>query len=122
MTREKSHLDSWPGYPGTDTPTSRITHGTFFNIAREEGLLADASSVHAGIRCKFAVNGCCLGYLIAIVDKNIISFEIQGPEDIEHDEQVGFEMITTDDLDDYGIPAIISRIRKRVGNTPVYLR
>jgi hypothetical protein len=31
-------------------------------------------------------------------------------------------MITTDDIDDYGIPAIIERIRKRVGETPVYLR
>jgi agmatinase len=49
------HLDTWPGYPGTDTAQSRITHGTFFNVAREEGLLADASSVHAGIRCKFTV-------------------------------------------------------------------
>jgi agmatinase len=30
-------------------------------------------------------------------------------------------MITTDDIDDFGIPEIIKRIRKRVGNTPVYL-
>jgi agmatinase len=46
----------------------------------------------------------------------------QGFEDIIHDRQVGFEMITTDDIDDYGIPTIIERIRKRVGDTPVYLR
>jgi agmatinase len=31
-------------------------------------------------------------------------------------------MITTDDIDDLGIPEIIKRIRNRVGDTPVYLR
>ena len=42
--------------------------------------------------------------------------------DIEHDEFVGFQLITTDDIDDLGIPEIIKRIRRRVGDTPVYLR
>jgi Arginase family len=43
-------------------------------------------------------------------------------EDIEHDESVGFELISTDDIDDIGIPAIIAQIRQRVGTSPVYLR
>ena len=43
-------------------------------------------------------------------------------EDIEHDESVGFELISTDDIDDIGIPAIIAQIRERVGTSPVYLR
>lgn len=42
--------------------------------------------------------------------------------DIEHDTFVGFQVISTDDIDDLGIPEIIRRIRQRVGDTPVYLR
>ncbi|TFK56759.1 Arginase/deacetylase [Heliocybe sulcata] len=93
-----AHLDTWGGYEGqTPTEQSRVTHGTFFAIAREEGLLTN-SSIHAGVRCK-----------------------LTGLEDIEHDQSVGFRLITTDDIDDYGINEIIRRIRERVGDTPVYL-
>ncbi len=31
-------------------------------------------------------------------------------------------MISTDDIDDFGVPAIIKRIRERIGDSPVYLR
>jgi len=92
-----AHLDTWGPYPGTATDQARVTHGTFFYIAREEGLLSN-TSIHAGIRCK-----------------------LSGLEDIEHDESVGFELISTDDIDDIGIPAIIAQIRQRVGTSPVYL-
>jgi agmatinase len=34
---------------------------------------------------------------------------------------VGFQLITTDDIDDLGIPEIIRRIRERIGTSPVYL-
>jgi len=71
--------------------------GLFFYIAREEGLLSN-TSIHAGIRCK-----------------------LSGLEDIENDESVGFELISTDDIDDLGIPAIIAQIRQRVGKSPTYL-
>jgi len=89
--------DTWGPYPGTTTEQARITHGTFFYVAREEGLLSN-TSIHAGIRCKLA-----------------------GIEDIENDESVGFQLISTDDIDDLGIPAIITQIRERVGKSPVYL-
>ncbi|KZT30919.1 Arginase/deacetylase [Neolentinus lepideus HHB14362 ss-1] len=93
-----AHLDTWEGYTGqTPTEQSRITHGTFFAIAREEGLLSN-SSIHAGVRCK-----------------------LTGLDDLSHDEAVGFKLITTDDIDDYGTTEIIRRIRERVGDTPVYL-
>ncbi|KAI0686013.1 Arginase/deacetylase [Cytidiella melzeri] len=92
-----AHLDTWPGYPGATTEQSRITHGTFFNIAHEEKLMRN-SSVHAGIRCKLA-----------------------GLVDLEHDQHVGFEVISTDDIDDLGIGEIIRRIRSRIGDSPVYL-
>jgi agmatinase len=50
-----AHLDTWTGYAGqTVTPQSQITHGTFFAIAWEEGLISNAS-IHAGIRCKLEV-------------------------------------------------------------------
>lgn len=42
--------------------------------------------------------------------------------DIENDQAVGFQLISTDDIDDYGVAEIIRRIRARVGNSPVYLR
>lgn len=92
-----SHLDTWPGYPGADSQAARINHGTFFTVAQDEGLISN-SSIHAGIRCKLA-----------------------GMIDIEHDKSVGFQLITTDDVDDLGIPEIIKRIRRRVGDSPVYL-
>ena len=46
----------------------------------------------------------------------------KGAEDLENDEAVGFQLISTDDIDDLGIPEIIRRIRERVGTSPVYLR
>ncbi|KIP10120.1 hypothetical protein PHLGIDRAFT_273418 [Phlebiopsis gigantea 11061_1 CR5-6] len=92
-----AHLDTWPAYPGTSSEQSRVTHGTFFYLAHEEHLMSN-TSVHAGIRCKLAGTG-----------------------DIENDVQVGFQVITTDDIDTYGVDTIIKRIRKRVGDSPVYL-
>ncbi|KAK0210274.1 Arginase/deacetylase [Desarmillaria ectypa] len=90
-----AHLDTWP--PGGTTNQERITHGTFFAVAAEENLMTN-TSIHAGIRCKMA-----------------------GIQDVEHDDAVGFQVISTDDIDDYGINNIIKKIRQRIGNSPVYL-
>ena len=50
-----AHLDTW-GYPAmAGSEQSRITHGSFFTIAKEEGLMTN-TSVHAGIRCKMTVS------------------------------------------------------------------
>ncbi|PFH52289.1 hypothetical protein AMATHDRAFT_140559 [Amanita thiersii Skay4041] len=92
-----AHLDTWVTYPGQSTPQSRVTHGTFFSLAWEEGLIA-SNSVHAGIRCKL------------------------GEGDLENDQVVGFQVISTDDIDDLGVSEIIRLIRKRIGQSPVYLR
>lgn len=46
----------------------------------------------------------------------------QGIGDLENDSSVGFQLISTDDIDDLGVAEIIRRIRARVGDTPVYLR
>jgi len=94
-----SHLDTWPvlGYYGISDP-SVITHGTMFWTAMTEGLIAKGNSIHAGIRCKMT-----------------------GFEDIQHDENVGFSMITTDDIDQLGADGIAEAIKKHVGDKPVYL-
>jgi agmatinase len=50
-----AHLDTWRDYPAKgSTEQSRVTHGTFFSLAQEEGLIAN-NSIHAGIRCKILV-------------------------------------------------------------------
>ncbi|KAJ7664935.1 arginase family-domain-containing protein [Mycena rosella] len=92
-----AHLDTWPGYAGDVTDQSKVTHGTFFYLAQQEGLITN-TSIHAGIRCKLG-----------------------GVADLENDEAVGFQLVSTDDIDDLGIPEIIRRIRERVGTSPVYL-
>ncbi|KAG2159614.1 arginase family-domain-containing protein [Suillus bovinus] len=91
-----AHIDTWPSGGGFTTQ-SRVNHGTFFTWAFEEGLMSN-TSIHAGIRTR-----------------------MEGPELIEHDEKVGFELIMTDDIDDIGANEIIKHIRQRVGNSPVYL-
>jgi hypothetical protein len=47
----------------------------------------------------------------------------QGEADLTEDEDVvGFKLISTDDLDDFGIDEVIRRIRARIKDSPVYLR
>ena len=38
------------------------------------------------------------------------------------DEDVGFNIISTDDIDNIGINEVIRRIRARIADSPVYLR
>jgi len=94
-----AHLDTWSaaGYPGTVGHAGEVNHGTFFWKAGTEGLLGN-NNVHAGIRCKMASIG-----------------------DVDHDVSVGFQLFSTDDVDDIGIPEMICRIRDRIGGSPVYL-
>lgn len=91
-----AHIDTWPSSGGF-TRQSRVNHGTYFTFAFEEGLMSN-TSIHAGIRNK-----------------------LEGPELIEHDEEVGFDLIMADDIDDLGIDEIVKHIRQRIGNSPVYL-
>lgn len=41
--------------------------------------------------------------------------------DYEHDAEVGFELISTDDIDELGPKGIAERAKKRVGKLPVYI-
>ncbi|CAK5264793.1 unnamed protein product [Mycena citricolor] len=46
---------------------------------------------------------------------------MRGPEDVQNDEAVGFQIVSTEDIDDWGINMVIKKIRQRVGSSPVYL-
>lgn len=72
------------------------THGSMFWKASTEGLVSNTSSIHAGIRTRLS------------------EFE-----DLTHDSDVGFKLLTTDDIDELKPSGIIEKIKERVGETPV---
>lgn len=88
-----AHLDTWDTYFG-----AAYTHGTPFRRAFEEGLLADGRSAHVGIRGP-----------------------IFGKQDLLEDAGMGFEITSTVDVARAGVDAAVARIRKRVGDSPVYV-
>ncbi|KAH7095612.1 arginase family-domain-containing protein [Paraphoma chrysanthemicola] len=104
-----AHLDTWhpAKYPSAwidpEDPSqqSYFNHGSMFWLAATEGLIANGSSVHAGLRTRLSGDDA---------------------EDHADDSQQGWIRIATDDIDDIGASGIITSILNRVGtNTPVYL-
>jgi agmatinase len=104
-----AHLDTWhpAKYPSAwidpEDPTTQsfLNHGSMFWIASTEGLIANGSSVHAGLRTR-----------------------LSGDDDTDYkdDSQQGWYRISTDDIDDIGTKGIISSIMNRIGtDIPVYL-
>lgn len=88
-----AHLDTWNTYFGAP-----YTHGTPFRRAFEEGLLAEESSMHVGIRGP-------------LYDR----------QDLVDDASFGFRVIRAIDLETDGIAGVVERIRERVGDRPVYV-
>mmetsp|Transcript_41549 Transcript_41549/g.109419 ORF Transcript_41549/g.109419 Transcript_41549/m.109419 type:complete len:237 (+) Transcript_41549:3157-3867(+) len=88
-----AHLDTWDTY--FDEPT---THGTPFRRAWEEGLLLEKKSIHIGTRGP-----------------------IYAKQDIVEDEGFGFRIIRSEDVQELGVQKVVSRIKERVGDAPVYL-
>ena len=88
-----AHLDTWDTYFGAP-----YTHGTPFRRAREENLFLDNASMHVGIRGP-----------------------LYSRDDIKNDESFGFKIIHSDEFQTEGISKIVERIKKRVGNNPLYL-
>lgn len=88
-----AHLDTWDTY--FNAP---LTHGTVFRRAAEEGLLAQDKSIHVGVR---------------------------GPlyerADLAADRDLGFTAIRASDVDRLGVAGVVDRVRRRVGDCPVYL-
>ncbi len=96
----RRHLDTWNGklHLGSWSPTSEVTHGSFFWQASREGLVSNSSSIHAGIRTRLSAFS-----------------------DLTHDAAVGFQLLTTDDIDDLGADGVARAILARVGDAPAYL-
>jgi agmatinase len=88
-----AHLDTWDTYFGAP-----LTHGTPFRRASEEGFIDLESCLHVGIR----------GPLYAETD-------------LSDDKKLGFEVVTSIDMDKLGVEGVIKRMLARVGNKPVYV-
>jgi agmatinase len=88
-----AHLDTWDTYFGAP-----LTHGTPFRRASEAGYLDLESCLHIGIR----------GPLYASTD-------------LADDKRLGFEVITSVDMDTLGVAGVIAKMLARVGDKPVYI-
>jgi len=96
-----SHLDTWKPkvFGGSPSEQAAINHGTYFFHAAQEGLLANDTNIHAGIRTT-----------------------LSGPSDYENDGYCGFQIVEAREIDKIGTDGIIKRIKDRVGtDKPVYL-
>ena len=96
-----SHLDTWRPkvFGGAPTTQASINHGTYFYHAHGEGLLANDTNIHAGIRTT-----------------------LSGLSDYDNDGYCGFEIVEAREIDTIGTAGIIKKIRDRVGTEkPVYL-
>lgn len=96
-----SHLDTWKPkvFGGAPTEQASINHGTYFYHAHREGLLANDTNIHAGIRTT-----------------------LSGLSDYDNDGYCGFEIVEAREIDTIGMGGIIKKIRDRVGTEkPVYL-
>jgi agmatinase len=88
-----SHPDTWDAYFG-----QRHTHGTPFRRAVEEGLLDPSRSIQVGMRGSIYDEG-----------------------DWNDARKMGFDLVPTDEVRQLGIPAVIERIRERVGDARAYV-
>jgi agmatinase len=88
-----SHADTWDSFFGEP-----YNHGTVFRRAVEEELLAPEHSIQVGMR----------GSLYALGD-------------LEASRELGFDLVTTDEIRELGIEATIDRIRRRVGDAKAYV-
>ena len=88
-----SHGDTWEQYFG-----QKYFHGTTFKRAVEEGLLDAQASVQAGMRGS-----------------------LYGAEDIQVARDLGFTVLTTDELRDLGAAGYGELVLGRVGTRPVFM-
>jgi len=88
-----SHGDTWEQYFG-----QKYFHGTTFKRAVEEGLLDAQASVQAGMRGS-----------------------LYGAEDIEVARDLGFTVLTTDELRDLGAAGYGELVLGKVGMRPVFM-
>jgi agmatinase len=86
-------------FGGSPSEVASINHGTYFWHAAQEGLLANDTNIHAGIRTT-----------------------LSGPSDYDNDGYCGFQIVEAREIDTIGVDGIIKKIVERVGTkNPVYL-
>lgn len=97
-----SHLDTWDPkvLGGNISKRAGLNHGTFLHFAHENGYLQDDKNIHVGIRAPYIAPGFY---------------------DEDHDYECGFEKIVARDLDIISLKEVVSAIKKRVGDGPVYI-
>ncbi|HEX2111638.1 MAG TPA: agmatinase [Gaiellaceae bacterium] len=88
-----AHADTWDEYFG-----QRYFHGTTFKRAVEEGLVDAGASVQAGMRGT-----------------------VYGPDDLDESRGLGFDVVPAEELRALGPEGYAARVRKRVGERPVFL-
>ena len=88
-----AHGDTWDEYFG-----QRFFHGTTFRRALEEGLIEPEASVQAGLRGS-----------------------VYGAEDLESARELGFVILSCDQLRNHGPGSFASLVRERIGRRPVFL-
>jgi len=87
-----AHADTWHDYYG-----ERYFHGTHFRRAVEEGLLLPERSLLAGMRGPLYTR-----------------------DDLESSRQLGFELVAGEDLRRLTPEQYAARVRRRIGDAPVY--
>jgi agmatinase len=88
-----AHLDTWDTYMNAS-----YTHGTPFRRAWEEKLLIQDKCMHVGIRGP-------------LYDKT----------DLVNDKKFGFGIVSSTDFNNQSLDEIISKVKSRVGDAPVYI-
>ena len=88
-----AHLDTWDTYFG-----AAYTHGTPFRRASEEGLLDPEGLCHVGTRGP-----------------------LYSRQDLDDDAAFGFAVVTSADVYHLGVGEVVSRLRERVGERPLYV-
>lgn len=88
-----AHLDTWDTYFGQP-----YTHGTPFLRAHEEGLLNRDALCHIGTRA-------------ALHDHS----------DLDRDSDIGFGIISSTDVARMGPDEVVTALRERIGDAPVYI-
>ena len=88
-----AHLDTWDTYFGQP-----YTHGTPFLRAHEEGLLSAGHLCHVGLRAP-----------------------VHNESDLTRDSDIGFGIISAEDVADHGPGDIAQRLIDRIGDHPVYV-
>jgi agmatinase len=89
-----AHTDTWDKY----FAGKKYSAGTPFRRAVEEGIVAPGRSIQVGMR----------GSLFS-------------PDDVSQSRDLGYEVVTTDEMFEIGMPALAGRIAARTAGRPVFL-